>query len=175
MAINKSNVLLIGLIGSIALNLFLIGTIGARVINRPPPQIMAPPSVGWIMRELEPEARQAMQPELGEYGESLRPLRGNMFRAQREVNRLMAQDPLDRDAIRAAFRELRQANMAYQELSHEQIAAVFSQLTAEQRQRALRFMGNRRNPMDGMEGIRQGGQRFDRDGPRRESAEESEQ
>jgi uncharacterized membrane protein len=174
MAINKSNALLLWLLGSVGLNLFLIGAISARVINRPPQEVLAPPSVGWIMRELEPEARRALQPELREYGESLRPLRGDMFRAQREVNRLMAQDPLDRDAIRAAFRELRQANMAYQELSHEQIATLFSRLTAEQRQRALRFMGNRRNPMDGREGVRPG-QRFDRDESRREPIEEFDQ
>lgn len=55
---------------------------------------------------------------------------------------------------------------------HEQVAAVFSQLTAEQRQRALRFMSERRNPSNAMETMRQGGQRLDRNGLRRDSAEQ---
>jgi uncharacterized membrane protein len=175
MVISRSSALLFGLIVSVAINLFLVGAISGRVINRSAIEVLPPPSVSWIMRELEPEARRTLQPQMQEYGESLRPLRGDMFRAQREVNRLMAQDPLDRDAIRTAFRELRQANIIYQEMSHEQVAAVFSQLTAEQRQRALRFMSERRNPSNAMETMRQGGQRLDRNGLRRDSAEQGDQ
>jgi Spy/CpxP family protein refolding chaperone len=166
MTINRTRLLVTGLVLSVALNMFLAGMMGARMLSRAE-GTPAPISLGWMLSDLDTATRQNLQPELQAYGEALRPLRGGMFRAQREVNRLMASDPMDRDAVIAAFRELRRANMAYQELSHEQIAAVFSQLTPQQRERALRFMSDRRNPMDGSAGgMRPGMDRFDRNLPR---------
>jgi len=171
MTINRTRLLVTGLVLSVALNMFLAGMMGARMLNRAegPP---APTSLGWMLSDLDSVTRQSLQPDLQAYGEALRPLRVGMFRAQREVNRLMASDPMDRDAVMAAFRELRRANMAYQELSHEQIAAVISQLTPQQRERALRFMSGRRNPVDGSAGgMRPGMDRFDRNSPREVPAE----
>ena len=107
-----------------------------------------PANLGWIVRDLDSETRQRLRPQLVQYGEQMRPMRGQMFRAQREVNRLMTMDPLDKEAVLAAFDRLRAANIAYQEITHEQTIGVFQQLSAEQRQRALRFINERRNPTD---------------------------
>jgi len=149
MAIIRRNALLLVMFTSIGLNLFLIGVLVTSAMNRPEPVAAAPAGLGRMVQELEPELRQTLQPQLQSFGEDIRPLRGHMFRAQREVNQLLAQDPLDRDAVLTAFEELRQTNMRYQRLSHEQMVMLLAQLEPAQRQRALRFMAGRRNPMEG--------------------------
>lgn len=148
MVINKRQALLWTLAASLAQNLFFVGAIGARMLDRRD-RPSTPPSLGWILRDLEPQLQASLRPQLQQYGESLRPVRGQMFRAQREVNQLLTQDPLDDDAIRAAFDELRQINQRYQQMSHEQTLSVIGQLAPEQRSRVFRFMSGRRNPMEG--------------------------
>src|SRR5690606_1990362 len=73
-------------------------------------------------------------------------LRRAVFRAQRQVNELVVQEPMDREAIAAAFEQLRQASMEYQKVSHAQATELFALLTPEQRVMALKFMQNRRDP-----------------------------
>lgn len=163
MAINKRRVLLWTLVASLALNLFFVGAIGARMLDRRD-RSATPPSLGWLLRDLEPQLQASLRPQLQQYGESLRPVRGQMFRAQREVNRLLAQDPLDNEAILAAFEQLRQINLRYQQLSHVQTLAVVSQLAPEQRSRVFRFLSGRRNPMEGSGFHRSGGDRDNRSG-----------
>lgn len=148
MVINRRQALLWTLAASLALNLFFVGAIGARMLDRRD-RPSTPPSLGWILRDLEPQLQASLRPQLQQYGELLRPVRGQMFRAQRAVNQLLAEDPLDDVAIRAAFEELRQINQRYQQMSHEQTLAVIGQLAPEQRSRVFRFMSGRRNPMDG--------------------------
>lgn len=163
MTINKRHLLLWILTASLALNLFFVGAIGARMLSRDDSgRRSTPPSLGWILRDLEPQLQESLRPQLQEYGESLRPIRGQMFRAQRDVNRLLDQDPLDDDAILAAFSALREINLRYQEMSHEQTLAVISQLAPEQRSRVFRFMSGRRNPLDGGGFHRSGRDRDDR-------------
>ena len=153
MAINRKNTVLVVLVISVAINLFLLGAFGAKVINRPE-RISVPPGISWMVRDLEPDVRASLQPQLQAFAETIRPLRGQMFRSQREVNRLMAEEPLDREAVLVALDELRQANIRYQQLSHQQMVMLFGQLDVEQRRRALRFMNGRRNPADGRPGGR---------------------
>lgn len=148
MAINKRHALLWALAASLALNLFFVGAIGARMLERRD-RPSTPPTLVWILRDLEPRVQEALRPQLQQYGESLRPVRGQMFRAQREVNRLLVQDPLDEEAVLAAFEELRQISVRYQQMSHEQTLAVVSQLAPELRSRVFRFMSGRRNPVEG--------------------------
>ncbi|MEX0738526.1 MAG: periplasmic heavy metal sensor [Pseudohongiella sp.] len=161
MVINKRRALLWTLVASLALNLFFIGAIGARMLERHD-RPSTPPSLGWILRDLEPQMQASLRPQLQQYGEALRPVRGEMFRAQRNVNQLLVQDPMDDEAIEAAFEELRQINLRYQEMSHEHTLAVISQLAPEQRSRVFRFMSGRRNPTDGSGFRRSGGDREDR-------------
>jgi uncharacterized membrane protein len=149
MAIIRRNALLLVMFASAALNLFLIGAFAASAMNRPGVIAAPPAGLGRMVQDLEPELQQTLQPQLQSFGEDIRPLRGQMFRAQREVNRLLAQEQLDRDAVLMAFEQLRQTNMQYQRLSHEQMVTLLAQLDPVQRQRALRFMSGRRNPMEG--------------------------
>ncbi|HDZ10344.1 periplasmic heavy metal sensor [Pseudohongiella sp.] len=156
MSMNKRRALLWTLVASLALNLFFVGAIGARMLDHRD-RSSTPPSLGWILRDLEPQLQASLRPQLQQYGESLRPVRGQMFRAQREVNRLLAQDALDKEAILVAFEELRQINLRYQQLSHEGTLAVVSQLAPEQRSRVFRFMSGRRNPVEASGFRRSGG------------------
>ena len=150
MIINKRHALLWTLAASLALNLFFVGAIGARMLSRDDGgRRSTPPSLGWILRDLDPQLQESLRPQLQQYGESLRPVRGQMFRAQRDVNRLLVEDPMDEEAILAAFAKLREINLRYQQMSHEQTLAVISQLAPEQRSRVFRFMSGRRNPMEG--------------------------
>ncbi|MDT8428344.1 MAG: periplasmic heavy metal sensor [Pseudomonadales bacterium] len=155
------------LIVSLTLNLLLIGGISARFLNRSSIRPL-PSNVGWLLRDLDTDTRDQLRPQLEQYAEETRPLRGNMFRAQRQLNSLMATDPLDQEAIRAAFAELRRTNLVYQEASHEQTLSILAALTPEQRQYALSFMRNRRNPMDD---DRRDGDRWN--GDRRDSSRDS--
>lgn len=136
-----------GLILSLALNLFLVGVMGARYLNRPdaPPR---PLSLGWMLRGADADLQARLTPLVEEADTILRPLRGQMFRAQREVNRLMVEDPMNEAALTEAFQALRAANMRYQEASHRQIMTVFGELDASQRLTIMEFMESRRNPMD---------------------------
>jgi uncharacterized membrane protein len=153
MPLTRSKLILLLLMASLALNLFLVGVVSVRSLHQPerPP---APPAMGWMVRDMDSGTRQVLAPQLESFAESLRPLRGDMFRAQREVNQLMASEPLDQEALLAAFAQLRQANLRYQELSHEQLVLLSAQLDVEQRQQSLRFMNGRRNPAEGRPELR---------------------
>lgn len=145
MSVNRRNIVLLVLAVSVTLNLFFIGAVAARYIDRPE-RPMEPPNMRWVMRALDDTTRESLRPRLSQYGDVLRPLRGEMFRAQRDVNALLAADPVDAQAVAAAFERLRAANLRYQEVTHEQLAQVFATLTPEQRVQAFRFMAERRNP-----------------------------
>lgn len=150
MSLNRRNIIALVLLCSVALNLFFVGTLVARYMDRPE-RPSEPPSMRWLMRDLDPATRERLRPQTSTFGQHLRPLRADMFRAQREVNELLAADTVDQQAIAQAFEKLRAASLRYQELSHQQLAQVVTQLTVEQRTQALRFMLERRNP-DGERG-----------------------
>lgn len=148
MSLNRNNVLLWIVVISVSINLFFVGILTARYLEMRNTSA-APVNMRWVMRDLEPTAREQLLPQIRTQNEVLRPLRMDMFRAQREVNQLLAADPVDQAAVLDAFTRLREANLRYQQLSHEQLTGIFAQLTPEQRQRAFRFMSERGNPMEG--------------------------
>lgn len=147
MNLTRKSPLLWLMVISLSVNLFFIGAVVARMFDNRD-SAAAPISMRWVMRDMEPQARERLSPLIRSQNEVLRPLRMEMFRAQREVNLLLAADPVDQPAVLEAFGRLREANLQYQQLSHEQLTSIFAQLTPEQRQRAFRFMSERRNPND---------------------------
>ncbi|MCH8176114.1 MAG: periplasmic heavy metal sensor [Proteobacteria bacterium] len=168
---NKTKLILLALLVSVAVNLIFIGGISYRASmlqafsGRP-----FPPNVGWIVRDLSEERRSELTGFLERSADEIGPMRGQMFAAQRQVNQLMAAPEFDSEAINQAFAELREVNLRYQALSHEQSIALLNELTAQERQMALEFV-NRRGPRDGIEGFRSGQRGFGgprgRGGPRR--------
>jgi uncharacterized membrane protein len=160
MTINRRQVMTFILIVSLGFNLLIIGGIAARVLSRPEGRPI-PPNLAWVVRNLDQETASRLRPTLEEYGAAARPLRVSMFRAQRHINQLIAEEPMQKEAIAQAFDELRQAGLEYQEMSHNQTISLFEMLAPEQRIAAMSFMNDRRNPNDS--GRRD---RTENDGPR---------
>lgn len=160
MTINRRQVMTFVLIVSLGFNLLIIGGITARVLSRPDGRPI-PPNLAWVVRNLDQETANSLRPTLEEFGAAARPLRVTMFREQRHINQLIAQEPMQKEAIAQAFNQLRQAGLEYQEMSHNQTISLFERLTPEQRIAAMSFMNDRRNPSDS--GRRD---RSENDGPR---------
>jgi uncharacterized membrane protein len=163
----KKRILLIILLFSISINLFFVGGIAYRVANfdderfgRP-----LPPNVGWVVRDLEESRRSELEPQLRESFTEIFPIRREMMTAQRQVNDLMSAQPFDANALNVAFASLREANIRYQALSHDQTSDILGLLSEEERQAALEFV-QRRGPRDGRDGFRgrDGGPGFRRPG-----------
>ncbi len=73
----KNKLFLFGLLVSMSINLFFVGGIAYRVMNfqdersgRP-----LPPNVGWIVRDLDPERRTELEPQLQASFEQIGPIR----------------------------------------------------------------------------------------------------
>ena len=155
----KNKIFLLGLLVSISINLFFIGGIAYRVANFQADRSFRPlpPNIGWVVRDLDESRRAELEPQLRASFEEINPIRREMIEAQRLVNGLMSAQPFDAAALDAAFASLREANIRYQALSHEQTSELFGLLSEDERQAALEFV-QRRGPRDGRDGFR------DRDG-----------
>lgn len=152
---NRNKLILFGLLASIAINLAFVGGIAFRFSNfqseisgRP-----LPPNVGWIVRDLSEERRSELGPLLQQSFEGSRTIRAEMFAAQRRVNELMSAAAFDGNALNQAFAALRDANLRYQALSHQQTSTILDELSAQERQSAMEFV-QRRGPRDGRDGFR---------------------
>lgn len=145
MTINRRQVMTFVLILSLGFNFLIIGGITARVLSRPDGPGVAP-NLFWVVRNLDEETGKRLRPTLEQFGSEARPLRGTMFRAQRHINQLIVEEPMQKEAIAQAFDELRQTGLEYQEMAHNQTISLFEMLTPEQRVAAMSFMNNRRNP-----------------------------
>lgn len=150
---------MLALIASLALNLFFVGGIAWRMNtmggfdSRP-----LPPNVNWMVRDLSESRRAELQPLLIASAEEMRPIRREMFEAQRHVNELMRSPDYDPAALEQAFATLRAANLRYQELSHRHSVEMLNELTAAERTAAVELI-NRRGPREGRD------RRMDREGP----------
>lgn len=149
----RRNLLLIVLLISIGANLFFIGGITYRSLSlqqardgRP-----LPPNLGWLVRDLSEERRAELDAILRSSAEDVRPMRGEIFAAQRTVNELMSAEPFDAEALQSAFAELRAASDRYQETTQSQITAILEQLTPEERSVAREFV-RQLGPRDGQPG-----------------------
>ena len=129
---NRKNLISLGVLISIAINLFFIGGIGYRLINTQefdtPSFRPLPPNLGWVVRDLSEERRSELEPQLLNSYESIRPIREEMFTAQRNVNELMISSSFDGESLNQAFKALRATNDRYQALSHKQTISLLEQL-----------------------------------------------
>jgi uncharacterized membrane protein len=154
---NRKQILNGVLLLSLTINLIFIGGMATRYFSmedragsRP-----LPPNVGWIVRDLSEERRQELAPVLRQSFEESMPVRREMFAAQRRVNRLMSAQPFDDAALELAFQQLRELNIGYQQLSHQQTGIILNELSDEERRAAMEFV-QRRGPRDGRDGFRGG-------------------
>ena len=151
----KKRILLIGLLFSISINLFFVGGIAYRVANFDGEEFSRPlpPNIGWVVRDLEESRRSELEPQLRQSFAEIFSIRREMMRAQRQVNDLISAQQFDANALNVAFASLREANIRYQALSHDQTSEILALLSEEERQAALEFV-QRRGPRDGRDGFR---------------------
>lgn len=153
---NRTRLLLLALVASLAINLFFVGGIASRVNRvddfrgRP-----MPPNVNWMVRDLSEDRRAELLPLMERSADEIRPIRREMFEAQRRVNALMQSADYDPAALEQAFAELRDNNLRYQALSHQHSVEMLNELSAEERAKAVEFI-SRRGPEDGRDRRRDG-------------------
>jgi len=170
---NRKNLISLGVLISITINLFFIGGIGYRLINTPEFDIPSvrplPPNLGWVVRDLSEERRSELEPQLLNSYERVRAIREEMFTAQRNVNELMTSSLFDGESLNQAFKALRATSDRYQALSHKQTISLLEQLNEEERTMAMKFV-QRRGPRARREGRGDFGVPPDLGGPPRRRA-----
>lgn len=145
MSVNRRRVVKWVLIVSLSLNLLVFGGITARILIDPDGRPL-PPNLSWILDDLDAETLARLEPKMDDYRAASRPLLGEVFRAQASVNALLAEEPLNVDALNEAFDELREVSMRFLEITQQQTVEIFAQITPEQRLEAMSFMQERRDP-----------------------------
>jgi len=147
MTVNRRRVINWVLVVSLSLNLLVFGGITARILIDPDGRPL-PPNLSWILDDLDEETLARLEPQMEEYRDAMRPLRGAIFRAQVGVNELLTEEPLNQEALNVAFDELREVAMRYLEITQQQTVDIFARITPEQRVEAMSFMRERRDPED---------------------------
>jgi uncharacterized membrane protein len=142
---SRRRILNIVLIVSLALNFLVFGGMAARMLWSPDGRPI-PPNLFWVLNALDDDTQTRLRPIMQTFSEEMRPLRFALFQAQRDVNALLTEDPLNDAAIATAFEKLRSVGLEYQDLAHRQTLAVFAQLNPEQRVSAMRFIQDRSRP-----------------------------
>ena len=145
MSSNRRRALNIVLVISLALNILVFGGMIARMLSYPSGRPI-PPNLFWVLERLDDDAQARLRPTMQAFSDEMRPIRYTLFQAQRDVNELLTEDPLNSEAIAVAFEKLRDAGLEYQDIAHRQTLAIFGDLTPEQRVSAMRFIQERSRP-----------------------------
>ena len=142
----------IALLISLTINLLFIGVVLGRISTGAPLSRPFPAHLGWVLRIVDPETRQSLEPQLREHARNLRPMRRQLMESQQAVNELLLQDPLDHDVLASSMDELRKFSSESQREMHMSLIAIMGQLDLEQRKQAMKFLN--RNWRDEMRGRR---------------------
>jgi uncharacterized membrane protein len=134
---NKSRVINIVLVCSIALNLLIVGAIIGRVAFGP---LMGPPPLTWMMKDLDAETRNRIHTNFEDRAKVVEPMRREIRAAREEFKTLLKEDELDEEASLAALARLRQASAEYTVTLHEQMILMLKDLEPKQRLRVSRFL-----------------------------------
>jgi Spy/CpxP family protein refolding chaperone len=96
--------------------------------------------LGWVLHDLDEDARDKIRPVLENQAETIRPLRLEMRQAQKEFRKLLVQESFDESALEESLSQLRHASEEYQSGMHHQMLMVLKDLEPEQRRRVARFL-----------------------------------
>ena len=152
--------LVVGLVVSLALNVFAMGFIAARLSLRQTPA--APATPGFGAREfLHAEEGPAMRRLLKPYATKLRPQRRAMRAARSAVADAVVTEPLDETKLRQALDTLREQTAKSQKLMHESLLGVVGDLSPQERKKIARAAGKKRGHKFRK---RRGRERAERDG-----------
>ena len=140
---NKSRIIGISLVFSVALNLLFVGAVVGRFMHGAPPRPMSS-HLGGVLRDLDDEARDKIRPVLENQAETIRPLRREMRQAQKEFRKLLVEESFDEGALEESLSQLRHASEEYQSGMHHQMLLVLKDLEPEQRRKVARFLMRQR-------------------------------
>ena len=129
------------LVISLMANMMLAGLV-AGLLLRPAPQgpqpERRPDRFSWVSKDGKRDTAIAMV-----FQEAYRASERARFEravARRALSEAVAKDPYDPEAVREAFRNLRSADDAVNESSHEAMVKVFAELQPEERARMAQFL-----------------------------------
>jgi uncharacterized membrane protein len=129
---------------SVALNLVTIGaaigafTAGVRLQREAPGAVVDRlPGPRAFMAALPAETRAKVRGEFQRSWEESREARQTAGQARRDAFEAAAAEPYDREAVRAAFSRLREADQRAIGVFHDNVADAFAELTPQERRRAL--------------------------------------
>jgi Spy/CpxP family protein refolding chaperone len=100
--------------------------------------------LGGVLRDLDDEARDKIRPVLENQAETIRPLRREMWQAQKEFRKLLVEESFDEGALEESLSQLRHASEQYQSGMHHQMLLVLKDLEPEQRRRVARYLMRQR-------------------------------
>ena len=156
---NKRTKVLALLLGiSVLVNLLVIGSIiGFKYkSHRARP---FPIHSGWITRHLDEDKRQQLKPVVRAHVMKTRPLRKEMRKARKALEAAILSEPMDLEKAAAAARTLQTLTVEVQTSMHEHMIKIMSELSPEERKRALKFTHSGRGGRGGPGGP--GGHRRD--------------
>ena len=136
---NKSRIISISLVISVALNLLFVGAVVGRFMHGDSQRPMSS-HLGWVLRDLDEKARDRIRPVLEDQAETIRPLRREMWQAQKEFRKLLVAESFDENALQESLSHLRHASEEYQSGMHHQMLMVLKDLEPDQRRRVARFL-----------------------------------
>lgn len=141
--VKGNKILVLLLVLSLAVNILFIGAMAGRLMMRPPPRPM-PPGLDWLVKGMPLEKREIIRANLSSHKAQTRGLRREMFRAQRQFNKLITQEELDETEIRDALTHLRESSSNFQSAIHDKMISILLDLDVEDRQKALIYMREHR-------------------------------
>jgi uncharacterized membrane protein len=129
--------LLITLIISATLNLMVAGAVlGHFLKGGPEPRF--PGHLGRVLENIDPVQRDALKVQFADFRQDGRKLHREMRQQQRELTRIILEQPFDEASAREGFAQLRQRGNAIQTQMHEQMIIVMRNLNPEQRARLIK-------------------------------------
>ena len=137
--------LAVGLAVSLALNVFALGFIVARLSLGHPPLPPPTPKPGFGARQfLHAEEGPAMRRLLKPYGAKLRPQRRAMREARTAVADAVVSEPVDEAKLRQALDALREQTAESQKAMHESLLGVVGDMSPTERKKIARAAGKKR-------------------------------
>jgi|TARA_B100001964_G_C14204740_1_gene587532 uncharacterized membrane protein len=136
---NKNRLIAMAFVLSVSLNLLFIGAIAGRHMSGPHPRDMAPP-LGRVLRDLDEDTRNELQPRLEDHARIIAPLREEMNAARSEFRKLLSKKEIDEVALQKSLSRLHMASDDFQSTMLDQMVMILKDLEPEQRKKVSRFL-----------------------------------
>jgi len=133
----KRQVLNIVLVGSLALNLLMVGVVIGRFAFSHP---SGPPPLTWALQDLDEKTRNKIQANFKHQATIVAPMRKEIRAAREDFKTLLKEEELDEKASYAALARIRNASSQYTSALHEQMVSMLRDLEPKQRVRVSRYL-----------------------------------